>query len=448
MKKSIPKRRTPRTEPKTEDNSPPQAEETIDVKHNMTFIETIPKSQAPGIPLDPELLTEDSDSDPDDIWLDDDDEEPREIKVKHKPSVRDKLKGKLSRAGIGSSEQLQLRIDRLPSFNLNGFTGVKAEGEFLDRLLCNMDFITSEQYLEMLAKRYGPGTYRLTLRFENRNLSIWHETIGAPFSQVEETGGNPPAYPQNPPIHSGPSIKRQLAELAEMAAIIDQIRGKQTPTAPEPPAVPKEIQFASVLLSDPEVRAKAIGGLKSLMGDSSPETSTAELMMKYADPVINAFDRLVNSVVNGIQTVRSGPPPRKTFQPDQVENEQEAEELEAGIEQTELTPQTAEDVLLNRLVQDLEKKFPPELIADRLNSIADRVFQASPDQSVYTWLEIFCRYEPAAILGMASLASPRAEAAAKLPHAEQWIKEIQEFLIASKVSEINNQDEEIENAQQ
>lgn len=146
------------------------ATKTVEAKHTVTYVEPI---TVPVTETDSAVETFD-------------DEPDEEIESRERvPSVRTRLKNKLAKGGITNSEQLRLRIDRLPLYDINGQAGINAEREFLRTITCTENFFMTDDYLDTLRTIGGTGTYWLTLRHKNNIVASWQERIGG-ASQIEQ----------------------------------------------------------------------------------------------------------------------------------------------------------------------------------------------------------------------------------------------------------------------
>jgi hypothetical protein len=200
-------------------------------------------------------------------------------------SFRSKLKKELGDRGIGSDEQLRLRIDRLPYYEINGNTGINAEKEFVRNIPCAKEFVLNDEYLDEVSKSCGPGAYWFTLRHKNTVVKMWHMKIsGPPIAPVptEAGQGSPqviyqpaPNQPQQPA-----AVQDPLAQMRQAFKLVRDLRedlGLMMPQQSAPaPAVPTDPKIAALQLiaENPDVMEKIGTGIaKTVLGSKSGEDS-------------------------------------------------------------------------------------------------------------------------------------------------------------------------------
>lgn len=245
------------------------ATKLVDAKHVITYVEPV------KVPASPE---ESGVDDPEEFEFEEDGKPERT----QKPSFRTKLRDKLSRNGIADSEQLRLRIDRLPLYDANGQSGVNAEKEFVRTTTCTEAFITGDEYLDHIRTVAGPGTYWLTLRHKNTIVASWQERIAgnpqtAPSSDALPFDAGTVVNPQNPSDLMDAMFKQfekfQKFQAAIMppwmkgfdASQMMQANGQSQPLT-------DETALLHILNREGDVVDKVAGKLKTLLrGDSHSE---------------------------------------------------------------------------------------------------------------------------------------------------------------------------------
>src|SRR5215475_12402187 len=108
------------------------------------------------------------------------------------------LRNKLGKAGVLPGSQLKLTIEKYHhSDAIDGHGGHYAEREHCTKYICAEEHILSEDYLDV-ARRFGPGLYRMTIRRKNTIVTAWDKRIsGSPAPLLEMAN---PADPNSPKV--------------------------------------------------------------------------------------------------------------------------------------------------------------------------------------------------------------------------------------------------------
>lgn len=413
---------------------------TVEALHTIKYSE--PMIVPVAEPEEPEIVGDD-----DELEGDDTEERPKQ------PSFRTKLKNKLDKAKIGGSDQLKLRIDRLPYYEVNGQTGLRAEKEFMAIINCMEDFILTDEYLAEAAKRFGPGTYWFTLRHRNTVVSSWHDRVGGPPVQSPsatpvENGSSPPAtFAPYPNVSTNPypprSVKQELREAVDMVKMIEDLRGGPQPEPQPAPQLSEEAQLASLLLTDSDVKKKA---LKKLLGSDGGETDYMALAIEHGPAILEAAGAMltgvIQSTIEGIKVVRAQTappniPPRRRppipqAEPAAISRTAQTSESEPAEQQPAEVP--PEDQLLALVIDHCVRRIPPTVAANRVMHFADEVNDKAPVLSVDGYLEMFVEAPPEMIIEYVKTL-PNGEQIAALPHALPWTTELQQLLKAKLETE-------------
>lgn len=300
-----------------------KALKTVNAKHKIEY-------EAPTLVDDPSIAETSEEAEDLDGLVEFEDDE---IEVKRPPTVKQRLKAKFEAKGIGASEQLVLRIDRLPFFEQNGMAGVKTDREFCGTLTCTDEFFDNDKYLIEIQRRYGPGEYWLTIRHKNTIIQQWRERLGGfampVATQATGADGQPttiiyqqpgqPAQPQHMPPAD------PFGEMRKMAKVIREFRedfGFAAPQAPAPTLDPEVIFLQGLASNDKFMDRIQNSAIKKMLGDNAVDddpslASVAMEMVKtgQADKAISAIGEIFLRIVDRIVPqwgVTNGQPPMAT----------------------------------------------------------------------------------------------------------------------------------------
>jgi len=307
MPRGKPRKTAPNIEvlPPDDDESPKQ--KVVEVKHKTEWSEMRPVDEAP----DQETL------------FDDDDETPEPKPRRKTPNEREELRKKLARASITPGSQLKLTIEKYSHGEaLDGQGGSYAEKEHCTKYVCAEDHITSEDYLD-IARRYGPGLYRFTLRMRNQIVTAWDKRISAGTSPIIQHAN--PADPTSPQIIIGqngdaapaqmPSLKEYmraqreaLKEEFEMRKLFRELYWPAPEATPAQAPLDPKVAALQLIADNPEVMEKIGSGIAKTVlgskggGDSDPWADVAMEAIKNgqaAQIVREAIGALFNGI-NGL----------------------------------------------------------------------------------------------------------------------------------------------------
>ena len=396
----------------------------------------------------PTLPDEDED---DDLSIDYDEEErpkPKKIKL----SIREKLKAKLQGSAIGETDQVALRIDRLPYYDANGQTGLQADREFCSIIKCQIEFITNDEYLAETSKRHGAGMYWFTIRHYKSIMASWsHRVGGAPqVANVQaENGSNPQiVYQQIPGSPPAIPITKSLKELADVIEVVDRIRGNRNDPAPaveHPQVAPlsPDVQLASLLMADSDLKKKAI---VNLLGTKDKETDYIALAIEHGPTIIDAIGKAIQAVVREVKLPLNGqsiaPQQPQNQSPERISSPQlsempQAASINAGSELAERVVTDPRDELFRIALEGCTRNDPPQVTAGQITAWAEYVEENYPTHSVWGWVDVFTGQtteEVIALLQTGALGEA-GQQIATIPHAPKWIGELQKLLKVEKEEE-------------
>jgi len=408
----------------------------------------------------PTLPDEDED---DDLSIDYDEEErpkPKKIKL----SIREKLKAKLQGSAIGETDQVALRIDRLPYYDANGQTGLQADREFCSIIKCQIEFITNDEYLAETSKRHGAGMYWFTIRHYKSIMASWsHRVGGAPqVANVQaENGSNPQiVYQQIPGSPPAIPITKSLKELADVIEVVDRIRGNRNDPAPaveHPQVAPlsPDVQLASLLMADSDLKKKAI---VNLLGTKDKETDYIALAIEHGPTIIDAIGKAIQAVVREVKLPlngsNNGQSDRQSMAPQQPQgpiwdrNRQTVDQSPERVQAPQLQnlPQTTaiaegselaerivtdpRDELFRIALEGCTRNDPPQVTAGQITAWAEHVEENYPTHSIWGWVDVFTGQttEEVVTLLQTGALGEAGQQIATIPHAPKWIGELQKLL--------------------
>lgn len=236
-----------------------------------------------------------------------------EEKPRRKPkNERDELRKKLAQNNVTPASQLKLSVERyLHSDSAEG--GTWAEAEFLTKYACTEAHITNEDYLDV-ARKWGAGTYRFTLRMKNIIVTAWDKRLGVITHTIQNAI---PGDPNSPPVilqgdgqqpigqvmamkDIMKAQKEAFKEQLEMAKLLREAYGL-TPDLPATAAVITDPKIAALQLiaENPDVMEKIGSGIAKTVlgskveGDSDPWAEVAKEAIKsgQAAEIVSALVR-------------------------------------------------------------------------------------------------------------------------------------------------------------
>lgn len=413
---------------------------------------------------------EDDEEEPEEIEIEEEpevEEEPeQEYRPKRPPTIRQQLQDRL--AHIGGSEQLRLRIDRLPYYEVNGMTGVKADKEFMGVVDCTIEFFDGDAYLIETARRYGPGQYWFTLRQRGLGrkmggiLKTWDERIGGQqtaqqsiASQSEgsqDSGHSTIIYqPAQQPSIQPRSFKQELREMVETVELMRKLNPEpEKPTASQP-ALSIDEQVAVFAMKQPDLAKKAF---KNLLGGDSGEKDTLELILNNVEPIGRALQGLVDRVFMNINQMRGDNNGQATMAQTALQTDNQNQFTQSEIQRNAMqmdsahgktmeesdyytsnqstsspvAQASAEDTLLHFVLDQCARKVPVKITADRIIKMADAINEQSPAQSIDGYLELFVSVTPEAVLEYVKTSVPNGEQITAMEHSLEWTGELQKAL--------------------
>lgn len=388
----------------SEPNETQPSTKTVEAKHVVTYFEpvTVPVTEADSAETD--------DGDSPDL----EEEESEQAEKPAKPSFRAKLRERLTRNGISDAEQLRLRVDRLPHYDENGLAGVNAEKDFVRIVPCTEGFITSDDYLEFIRSKDGPGAYWFTLRYKNNIIASWHKRIAgnaqpAPSGEAVSLEGNVAAVAQNPSDLMDAMFKQfekfQKFQAAMMPPWMKQVNPEwMQPGNQAAQPLTTESALLTLLNSDDDLVTQSVGKLKKLFrgdgGIADEKGPWDAIVALITSPTLPQTVQMLMSQfrqpTNG-QQQQSNPAP----QPQAVPSDQAAYER-----------------LMQLLLQSMRINgdVEPVLIA------IDGFIALFPEHG--PMINSFFNASTELLLPGLAQASPAAAEIVALPHAKEWIEKL------------------------
>jgi hypothetical protein len=241
-----------------------------EVKHKTEWVELHPVEEA-------------SDGDTETDFEDEDIEDRPRRKTKN---ARDELRKKLRAQGVSPSTNLRLYIEKyLHSDSNTG--GSYAETEFCTKYETTEEHILNKDYIDV-ARRWGAGKYRITVRMQNKIVDAFDQRISAaPSGQViQNVNPNDPNSPQVIFQSNGdgqqimPSLKdawkaqrEALKEQLEMAKLMREAYGltPDMPTATQQSTDPEVLLLQNLANNDKFMEKVNSGLLSKLFGKGAVE---------------------------------------------------------------------------------------------------------------------------------------------------------------------------------
>jgi len=381
---------------------------TVEAKHVVTYSEPI------TVPV------KDEETDSEDEFDEIEDEETERAKPRA-PSLRTRLRDKLARNGIADTEQLRLRIDRLPLYDQNGQAGINAEKEFLRTTTCTESFFTSDEYLDHIRAIGGAGTYWLTLRHKNNIVASWQERIGgAPQAEQSAIEGVPVA--SNGAVDPTAVIdvfwkqfdkfqKFQQAMMPPWVKQFDPMAMMQQP-ALNPAANTTEGALMTLLNSDDELLNQAVGKLRKVFrGDGATSEEKGPWDAVVAALTSPTLPAVVSQVLATFKTPTANPAetPQSQHQPQQPPPDV-----------------AAYQIVIRRLIDFL--KLNGEV--GSVIAAIDGFLNLFPQHQMS--VEGLINLPPEQALQMLAQVEPMAAEAVALPHAVEWIQRLRDAYFQSE----------------
>jgi len=471
-------------------NSQPQTKErkkraTVNATHSIKFT-------APTIVEDPSIVTpedEDVEVEAEEAgalmdFEEEDDAGDIEVEVKRPPTVKQKLRAKFTARGIGGSEELKLRIDRMPTYGQDGLAGVRTDKQFCGVVTCNDSYFDNDNYLIRIQQSYGPGDYWLTLRHKNTIVQQWVESVGGfPVAQAVSENGQPSPTIINyqPPNQAGPQAPDTLGQLRGALRLVKDFREDlglvmpQAATSQAPPALDAETAFLQGLAHDDKFMDRIRNGtLKHIFGDKAApddEPGFAAIAMKMvetgqADKAINAVanfalklaDRILPNWGNhngssqmGAQAIQDqgpanagqqdislssvqGGPHAALQQGDGGSTGRQVDGAYTAANASAYQNLSPQQQALMILFDDCRMKLPPQIAYDKLMDLAEAVYDQAPAYSLYPYLTYFGDMTIDDALEFVKT-QPGGEEVAALPHACVWTEEVQRLIKESRIED-------------
>ena len=317
---------------------------TVNAQHSIRFT-------APTIVNDPSIVAPEDEEDPEEVGEIEEDgetealmsfeEEETEVAVKRPLTVKQRLRAKFAQRGIGGSETLKLRIDRMPTFGQDGLAGVKADKQFCGIVTCNDAYFDNDDYLVRIQQAYGAGDYWLQLRHKNTIVQQWVESVGgfAGPATIGENGQPSPTIIYNQPPHA-PSTTPPVDPLQQLRGAFkivsefkDMLGINPTPASAPPQAAPVDpdtLLLQNLATNDKFMDKVSNGLMRKVLGDKAVDddptfgavamkmvetgqaekaiTAVGNFALRLADRIFNAWGLNNGSPQMGAQTVQDQTP--------------------------------------------------------------------------------------------------------------------------------------------
>lgn len=391
------------------------------------------------------------------------------------PTFRNKIKQKFLDRGIGGGELISLRIDQMPNYSVDGISGINAEKIFCDAVKVTEDYFDNDAYLSNILRKFGPGDYWLTARVKNSIVHNWIERIGAPgaASPSTRTEGESGYVFQNPlypapqaPAIAPKSLKEQLSEAVDLLTLVRKIDGRSEANTQQIVQAPisEDVQLASILMKDPDIKAKAI---KGLLGTAGQEADLMTLVIENLDKILTAggkaLEGVIQTAVVGVQQIKAQNGDHQNGQaqaerqnsqmgqdngdaelPGRSHNNRSIQEQEkvpmqvgtqnvqsyghqgANNENPNSNGASPEDQALDFILGQCAQKVPIKIAADRLFNVAEEIRKKAPANSIDGYVEMFADTPLDFLVQWLGSTYPDSQTILDMPHAKDWIAGLQE----------------------
>lgn len=391
-------------------------------------------------------------------------DEAEEIEIEGRPrrktskNERDELRKKLAQNNVTPGSQLKLTIEKYPhSEATDGNGGSWAGADYCTKYACAEAHITNEDYLDV-ARKWGAGLYRFTLRMQNKIVTAWDKRINASLSGPVVQNVNPadPGSPQVIVQSDGqqtvmPSIKdimkvqrEALKEQLEMAKLMREAYGFAPEQSQQQPRTEEEI-LSSAILKQPEVIENVVGSVIKRFGGASGKDDEPW----YADVVRDAvksgqlvqvvqvaIDRIFNGfsgLFPGRQNNGQDPTVASTTAQTQHPSDSNAL-LSDGVQQVHserigegVSGVSPEEHALARLIDNCRRGVPVQVAFEQLIGYADMLNDQAPQYSIDGYISMFAAMPIEAALEFVKT-QPNGEQVTSLPHAQAWTEQLQKLI--------------------
>jgi hypothetical protein len=444
-----------------EDNQPSQKV----IKHKTEWVEVVEEAPEEGEAFDDDVV---------------------EVKPRRKVnSEREELRKKLAKSNITPGSQLKLTIEKyLHSDAVDSRGGMFAETEHCTKYVCAESHITSEDYLDV-ARKFGAGLYRFTLRMKNQIVTAWDKRIsgGMAGTVIQQTN---PADPNSPqvivqttngdgqtqqiPMSIKDIMKTQreaLKEQLEMAKLMREAYGfapEQSQQQQQQTTDP-ELAALQLITKNPDVMEKIADGIaKSIFGgkgvvDDTPwwadilkDSITTGQLAPTVQGVVKALfpNGLFGGLFPGGQNNGQTPIHQAPLQNQQNNQAPVSEGVPqigegmvsgtvessqgASVGQDQTTTVTPEQHALTRLIQNCQRNVPVQVAFQQLVNYADWVNEQAPDYSIDGYIDLLGSMETEQVIEFVK-SLPGGEQIIVLPHAKEWCAELQRLIKESQEGE-------------
>jgi hypothetical protein len=444
-----------------EDNQPSQKV----IKHKTEWVEVV--EEAP-----------DEDTD----FEDDETEDRPRRKTKN---AREELRKKLRAQGVSPSTNLRLYIEKYLHSDSNA-GGSYAETEFCTKYETTEEHILNKDYVDV-ARRWGAGKYRITVRMQNKIVDAFDQRISAAPSGpvIQHVNPNDPNSPtviyqtangdgqaQQVPMSIKDIMKTQreaLKEQLEMAKLMREAYG----FAPEQHQEPKSEEeiIAGAIIKQPAVIESVVESIIKRAGvkggsDSSDEpwwagvlkdSITTGQLAPTVQGIVKALfpNGLFGGLFSGGQQNGQAPMATPQVQNQPIQQEQvpllqtqqqgnvgDTQGASEGSGPTELSEGvqnqaqqiTPEQHALSRLIQNCQRDVPVQVAFQQLVNYADAINEQAPEYSIDGYIDLLGSMETEQAIEFVKTI-PGGEQIASLPHAKEWTAELQRLIKESQEGE-------------
>jgi hypothetical protein len=360
-----------------------------------------------------------------------------------------------------------IKVWKLPTYRRDGKTALRST----NRQFCD-DLPVTPDYMQIIKNTWGPGVYQLELRDEynrivkgSRRMTI--EIAGPqtqPITQIQTlpNGQQIPIVIEQQAPQQIPQQIDPLKQLRQAFSIVREFREElgiseqlQANNQPAQAAMSPKAAALEMIAENPEMMEKITKGIGSLViggkggGDEDPWAEVAKEAVKNgeASRIVAAVIREIMAPFQGLfggnngqaQMAQTAPQTGAGFNSGRAEygtssQAQALPQVSQGVQptnaETDSNPPpgaqiTPEIQALQMLIDNCAQKVPPIVAAERLLAFEKVIEEQAPQYSITGYINILVNLDPDAALAFVNQIMPGSEAVTSLPHAKEWLIELQ-----------------------
>ncbi len=433
---------------------PKKTAETPTKKVEVELVEPKKRRGRPLATQTHQIITQYSVEKPVDELVNEDEGEALEVVEEAKPSPEETIE-KFVEAMRDKASRWDLVVYRFPNYDIDARTDARAPGrERVGKIPFNPK--TYEDEITTLFARTGQVNVFLPEVRRDGDYYAWlpiYRTTPPPMSEI------PPSYltlqngaavtapvPALPPVDPFEQMKKTLSLLADVRKLLPEQEYQQVTAQPQINTT--EQALLHIMNTNGEVVESITDKLKGLMRskDSGREIGIMDLILEAIKS--DTFPKMITEAKKLLLEVRqvneqqatptpSNTPLASTPAPSIASTSEVAQPMPQTNQTNDILTPPPEIQLLNFAIESCARQAPIQETADRIDSYA------SLNPSVDVYLNLFVGLTPDQALQWLSQSIPQAIQVTQMPHARQWVEDLQKVLL----EESEEQESEKENAQ-